>query len=133
MSDLVSGVLTRISAIEKEALSISAGRFVEGMAGRRVDPDLNRYLDTICDPDEVLRLCRAHRRIVERVTALKHHVVEGDCWFTCAAATEEQDGGDTCRDDAGDECECGRDALVDALLRDLAVGLGVVEETASDS
>jgi hypothetical protein len=47
MDDLVSGVLTRLAEITAEALSISAGRFVEGLAGRQVDPDLNRYLDTV--------------------------------------------------------------------------------------
>ena len=99
MNDLVSGLLTKLSEVEKEALSISAGRFMEGMAGRRVDPDLNRYLDTICDPDEVLRLCRAHRQIVE-------------LW---QEAEKESNPPEVL-------------ILADEMLRALAVGLGVVEE-----
>jgi hypothetical protein len=62
---LVSALLARIEEIEKQVLVISAGRFVEGMAGRQVDPEVRRYLDTIADPDAVLRLCRAHRDIIE--------------------------------------------------------------------
>lgn len=66
MSELVSRLLATIEQRETEALSISAGRFVEGMAGRRVDLELSRYVDTIADPDSVLRLCRAHRNIIEQ-------------------------------------------------------------------
>lgn len=66
MSDLVSGLLAKLSEVEEQALSISAGRFVEGLTGRQVDPEVTRYLDTFADPDAVLRLCRAHRDIVKR-------------------------------------------------------------------
>jgi hypothetical protein len=63
-SDPVAGLLAAIEQHQKDALSISAGRFVEGMAGRQVDPELSRYLDTVADPDAVIRLCRAHRNII---------------------------------------------------------------------
>jgi hypothetical protein len=109
----VSGVLTRISAIEKEALSISAGRFVEGMAGRRVDPDLNRYLDTICDPDEVLRLCRAHRQIVED--------------YRDASAVEHRRRAEGASKDVMRHAIGKAQGLRRAVVA-LAVGLGVAEE-----
>jgi hypothetical protein len=114
--DLVSGVLTRISEIEREALAISAGRLVEGMAGRRVDPDLNRYLDTICDPDEVLRLCRAHRQIVEEHAPRHVASLDADTWGQ---------GAEVCRRCAIDDR---RVVFPCPTLRALAVGLGVVEE-----
>ena len=64
--------------------------------------------------------------LAARLKALrrKHHVCDEDCWYTCAAATDERDGGHTC-DDArsGKPCDCGADkfnaetdSIVAALL-----------------
>jgi hypothetical protein len=49
------------------------------------------------------------------------HLVVTDCWYTCAAATEEREGETTCNDDVrGGPCDCGRDGSVAHRLRLLA-------------
>jgi hypothetical protein len=48
-------------------------------------------------PARVLAECQAKRQLVERITARRHTVID-DCWYTCAAATEERDGGECCDD-----------------------------------
>lgn len=63
------------------------------------------------------REVEAKRLLLDDITAERHLVVEGDCWFTCAAATEDRDGGECCNDNAGDDCDCGRDARVERRLR----------------
>ena len=69
----------------------------------------------------VLREVDARRKLVDLLLAEKHHVEDGDCWYTCAAATEEHDGGETCDDTRlGKPCDCGRDARVGAYLELLA-------------
>jgi hypothetical protein len=73
------------------------------------------------DPHAVLAQCEAQTALLEDALARKHLVVEGDGWFTCPAATEERDG-DTChRDDAGGQCDCGRDAAVERTMKTLAL------------
>jgi hypothetical protein len=61
----------------------------------------------------VLAECKAKRALIADLLEERHEVVDGDCWFTCSAATEARDGGETC-DDArrGGECDCGRDFRV---------------------
>ncbi len=73
------------------------------------------------DPARVLAECEAKRTLVADLISEKHEVVDGDCWYTCAAATEGRDGGETC-DDArsGGHCDCGRDARVNRRLSILA-------------
>ena len=64
------------------------------------------------DPASVLADIKAKRRLVADLLAESHEVVE-DCWYTCAAATEERDGDSTCRDVPDDaRCDCGRDVRV---------------------
>lgn len=59
--------------------------------------------------------------LLDDLTSERHEVVDGDCWYTCAAATEERDGGESCDDDRrGGPCDCGRDARVNRRLAILA-------------
>lgn len=71
------------------------------------------------NPAAVLALVAGIRAVVADITAEKHEVVE-DCWYTCGAATEDRDGGETCDDRRGPECDCGRDARVDRRLSIIA-------------
>lgn len=72
------------------------------------------------DPARVLRAIEAKRALLDDLLAERHEVV-GDSWYTCAAATEERDGGQTCDDDRrGGPCDCGRDGRVLRRLRLLA-------------
>ena len=72
------------------------------------------------DPARVLAQCAAYKAIVEAVGKWKHEVVE-DCWYTCAAATEERDGGECCDDNRrGTGCDCGLEFRARAILAPLA-------------
>jgi hypothetical protein len=72
-------------------------------------------------PKRVLVEIQAKRALLDRVLSEKH-LVATDCWHTCAAATTERDGGETCDEDReGKPCDCGRDARVDWWLRVLAM------------
>lgn len=72
------------------------------------------------DPNDVIADCDAKLALIDDLLAERHEVV-GDCWYTCAAATEEHDGGETCNDDwRGRPCNCGRDARVNRRLAILA-------------
>ncbi|MFD4830125.1 DUF6221 family protein [Streptomyces uncialis] len=74
------------------------------------------------DPARVLREVEAKRMLIGGITTERHHVTDGDCWYTCAAATEERDGGETCDDNrTGGPCDCGRDERVGRCLRLLAL------------
>jgi len=73
-------------------------------------------------PDQkVIADLDAKLALLDDLAAERHEVVDRDCWYTCAAATEERDGGETC-DEArqGGPCDCGRDARVARRLRILA-------------
>jgi hypothetical protein len=75
------------------------------------------------DPASTLARVAAHRAILADILAEKHFVLEDDCWYTCRAATEERDGGETCNDEErGKACDCGRDARVLRRVRLLAAG-----------
>lgn len=72
------------------------------------------------DPADVLADLDAKLALLKDLLAERHDVVE-DCWYTCAAATEERDGGESCNEDRqGGPCDCGRDARVNRRLRILA-------------
>jgi len=72
------------------------------------------------DPAWVLADCTAKRALIADLLAETHQVVE-DCWYTCAAATEDHDGEDTCDDTRrGGPCDCGRDFRLVRRLRILA-------------
>lgn len=80
------------------------------------------------DPAAVLRRVAAERALLTDLLAEPHEVVE-DCWYTCAAATEERDGGETCRDFPDNSpCDCGRDRRVQRRVRMLAEAWGWTEE-----
>lgn len=67
----------------------------------------------------------ALRGVVELVATWTHEVVD-DCWYTCAAATREHDGGETCSDARrGGACDCGLDTRRSQVLAIIAEGLGV--------
>lgn len=79
------------------------------------------------NPAAVLRRVKADRALLADLLAERHLVVDGDWWFTCAAATEERDGGENCDDDRrGGSCDCGRDTRVERRVRLLAEGYGWV-------
>ncbi|MEU3683759.1 hypothetical protein AB0E99_22865 [Streptomyces sp. NPDC030592] len=60
----------------------------------------------------------SHRSLLAHLLAERHLVVQGDCWYTCAAATEEHDGGETCDENRqGGPCDCGRDDRITQSLR----------------
>lgn len=73
------------------------------------------------DPAYVLADLDAKTALLDDLLAERHHVNDGDCWYTCTAATEERDGGQNCDDNRrGDPCDCGRDERVERRLRILA-------------
>jgi len=82
-----------------------------------------RY-DGTCDCEEpaaVIAVLDAKLALIDDLLAEQHEVIQGDCWYTCAAATEERDGGETCDDGRhGGPCDCGRDARVRRRLAILA-------------
>jgi hypothetical protein len=61
------------------------------------------------------------------------HLVSEDCWYTCAVATEERDGGICCDESRADECDCGVDRTRGRIVAAMAkrFGLAVVGSTAS--
>lgn len=66
----------------------------------------------------------AWRQLVECIVATPHRVIEDDCWFTCPAATQEHDGGETCNEEQKPGvCKCGRDDRVRRQLELLTTGL----------
>lgn len=84
-----------------------------------------RYHIAQHDPVSVLRRVNADRALLADLLAERHEVVDGDCWYTCVAATEERDGGENCDDDRrGGPCDCGRDARVGRRVRLLAEAWG---------
>lgn len=88
----------------------TAGEVASGAAGH-----IARH-----DPALVISDINSKRQILDDLLNEQHLSVE-DCWYTCAVATEAHDGDSTCRDDAGDECDCGRDDRVSRRLRLLAL------------
>lgn len=81
-------------------------------------------------PDMVLLRVTAERELLADLQAERHLVVDGDCWYTCAAATEEHDGGESCRDlPEGSPCDCGRDKRVGRRVAMLAKAWGWKEPT----
>jgi hypothetical protein len=73
------------------------------------------------DPARVLSEVTAKRALLEDINAEKHLVVDGDPYFTCNAATEERDGGESwAREKWGTACGCGRDDRVERRLKLLA-------------
>lgn len=87
--------------------------------------DLTAEAQRMTHADEVLAYLGALRKVAERADAWTHEVVD-DCWYTCAAATDERDGGETC-DDArrGGDCDCGLEARRTQVLAAVATALGV--------
>ncbi|MFE5368182.1 DUF6221 family protein [Streptomyces mirabilis] len=84
--------------------SVGTAEFVSGYSPARVLADLDAKL-----------------ALVDDLLAERHYVNDGDCWYTCAAAAEESDGGETCDDNRrGGRCDCGRDARVNRRLAILA-------------
>jgi hypothetical protein len=72
---------------------------------------------SVWEPARVLREIDAKRQLLADLSAEQHEVVD-DCWYTCAAATDERDGGETCDDTRrGGPCDCGRDKRVARRLR----------------
>ncbi|MEV4749055.1 hypothetical protein AB0K21_21975 [Streptosporangium sp. NPDC049248] len=74
------------------------------------------------DRDTTAR-CEAELAELDVIEAIPHERVDGDEWFSCAQARDE-DGELSCYNDdrRGEPCDCGRDALVDRLIRIKASG-----------
>lgn len=72
------------------------------------------------DPAATLARVEALRALVADIEAERHVVIEDDCWYTCAVATDARDGGSTCREDPPETCDCGRDWRVARRLRHVA-------------
>ena len=86
-----------------------------------LDPSMVGPYFEVTAPEAVLRRVKADRALLADLLAERHLVVDGDCWFTCTAATEERDGGENCDDDRrGGPCDCGRDTRVERRVRLLA-------------
>lgn len=87
--------------------------------GDMLDDDLGHHI-AANNPAAVIADCDIKLALIDDLLAERHEVV-GDCWYTCVAATEEHDGGETCNDDwRGRPCNCGRDARVNRRLGILA-------------
>lgn len=85
------------------------------------------------DPAAVLRRIAADRKLLDDLLAERHLVNDGDCWYTCRAATEERDGGENCNDEErGKPCDCGRDTRVQRRVRLIAESWGWSEGAATE-
>ncbi|MGY0062860.1 DUF6221 family protein [Streptomyces sp. LZ34] len=155
MTDLHAWVLGQIAERERVAQGATEGPWIrwvdqEGIPGwdgfimvgdsaaegEECNPVANVYITedaqhiALNGPDAVLRRCAADRELIADITAERHFVDENDCWYTCAAATEERDGGETCDSTRrGGPCDCGRDARVERRLRIIAEGYGWHDNT----
>jgi len=70
------------------------------------------------DPEHILVDVNAKRTLLDDLIAERHLVVDGDCWYTCPAATEKRDGGENCDDDRrGGPCDCGLTERTERRLR----------------
>lgn len=120
MSDLTEFLLARIA--EDEAVARAAGELRPDLQPDRRAPwaDPND-VEVRLSPVRVLAECEAKRQVAKAVEGWKHAVVE-DCWYTCAAATEDRDGGECCDDGrSGGPCDCGRDYRAASILAPLAL------------
>jgi hypothetical protein len=153
MTDLVSGVLTRISAIERlaelaapgpwrpnaehdEVLAVDDETVCDGFA--LSNNQLRNTVDHIVanDPDSILRLCRCARQIVELFPVSEPHLdTEGSFYgFQSRDCGEHRTVGPhrawcfDCSEWCYRNAPCARCHGVHEALRILAVGLGVVEE-----
>jgi hypothetical protein len=73
------------------------------------------------DPEYVLADITSKRAILIGIASWRHRVVDDDCWYTCWAATEDRDGGESCEDDRTEgKCTCGLDFRRMAVYRNLA-------------
>lgn len=112
MSDLTAWL--RVCLDEDELIVLAVDLDELGSLGVDIDTygsrAINNYLSLI-DTEAVLKDIEAKRALLDLMASRRHHVEE-DCWYTCAAATEERDGGE-CSNDArrGGPCDCGRDSL----------------------
>lgn len=139
MSDLVSGVLTRISELEQCATAAGHGfghlglsRLLNLNAGwtqldltDNVRPTYDQRFVREFGPDAVLRLCRAHRQIVDMHVRTKRlldqangRVLQQVMDGTVATRQEQRDF---------DSLHVEK-AVLQEVIEALAVGLGVVEE-----
>lgn len=141
MSDLVSGVLIRLDELEQCATAaghgfghLGLGSLLNLNAGwtqldltDNVRPTYDQRFVREFGPEAVLRLCRAHRQIVELHTGAHtcremHEGVYPPDWPT---GTGRGEPGETWRHASEEYFEADRPC---PTLVDLAVGLGVVEE-----
>lgn len=106
--ELVEFILARLDEDAQAADALDSS--IECTASRAVLALADRQRDDI----------DAKRQLIEDIISDRHRVVE-DCWYTCPAATEERDGGESCHEDANGQCDCGRDKRVERRLRLLAM------------
>lgn len=167
--DLVSGVLTRLDELERAALDSKGCRGDEGkwvvadqpptqwgdserdpelLAGgkpiARLPAEYGGYFHAAHaiehDPESILRLCRAHRQIVEMFPVSAPHLdTEGSFYgFQSRDCGEHRTVGPhrawcyDCSEWCYPKAPCVRCHGVSDVLRALAVGLGVLEEASDD-
>lgn len=71
MSDLVSGLLAKLDEIERMTLAAKP-HWQQLLWSRRAGNEkMNAYLTQVADPDDALRLCRAHRDLTEAYVAVR--------------------------------------------------------------
>lgn len=129
-ADVVASLLA-----EDEAVALAAGGDAwRREYGGRIEDDAARLIVQAAGgapaPEQADHITRQHpARTLHRVAALRalidditaeQHLVVGDPWYTCLAATEEVEGDRTAREDESTECDCGRDERVERRLRLLA-------------
>jgi hypothetical protein len=96
-------------------LVTEAGSYI----GDTLDDEIGHHI-AANDPADVIADCDAKLAIIDDLLAERHEVIE-DPWYTCAAATEEHDGGRCCdQNRRGKPCDCGRDARLNRRLAILA-------------
>ncbi|MGS2645868.1 DUF6221 family protein [Streptosporangium sp. G12] len=86
-----------------------------------LDADLKHI--AIHDPRDTIARCEAELVELDVIEAIPHQRVHDDEWFSCSQARDEH-GELSCYHDnrVGEPCDCGRDALVDRLIRAKAYG-----------
>lgn len=72
------------------------------------------------DPARMLRRIAAIRAILDAVETWKHDYNDMDTWYSCPLSVDPYYGGSGCSNDyAGNECDCGLEGRLDAILNPL--------------
>lgn len=120
---MIDDLVAWLSAVldEDERVALEAVRWSEGCTDWADGGNPDWVHIARHDPAAILADIAAKRSLIADLAAEKHLVV-GDSWYTCAAATEEREGETTgnIHEPEGGPCNCGLDERVDRRLRLLA-------------